>query len=108
MVLKRISIKAGIFSACLCLAFPMMAMCKDVEDPSMEKIETIKDAKSDLYYCNDTDSYLIYSKKFGWFQITEKPDPDEVHVTVSVNGLNTDIEEEDDDSEEEDDDEDWL
>ena len=41
------------------------------ELPSFEKVDTIKNAKSDVYYCEMNNRFYIYSKKSGiWLEMS--------------------------------------
>lgn len=67
--------KAYIFIMCIgmiaLLNCTVKAQAIEKESPIIEKIENIEGTKSDLYYCNATDAYLIYSKKDGWIELTQ-------------------------------------
>jgi hypothetical protein len=64
------------FLIVLCL-FMSIVVCKlahaeDIDEPILEKVESIDGTKSMLYYCNDTGSYVIYSKKSGgWYELSD-------------------------------------
>ena len=46
------------------------------DDEVLEYIEDIEEAKSIMYYCDETDTYLIYSKKSGeWFNVADDTIP---------------------------------
>ncbi len=40
------------------------------DGPAVERIENIEGTKSELFYCNETGTYLIYSRKGGtWYEL---------------------------------------
>lgn len=46
------------------------------DDEFLEYIEDVEGAKSIMYYCDETDTYLIYSKKSGeWFNVVDNTIP---------------------------------
>ena len=67
-----------ILVTCIIAAFALFYFANTVnaqnmgDDTMLEYIEDVEGAKSIMYYCDETDTYLIYSKKSGeWFNVAD-------------------------------------
>lgn len=69
--MKKAYILLGFAALAVVLNCTVKAQASENELPIVEKVESISGTKSDLYYCNATDTYLIYSKKHGWVELTQ-------------------------------------